>query len=155
MAKLSLIVKAERGSKFPVRNYTRCKACGRPRAYIGKFQLCRICFRVYGNVWRYASFDEYLFASLADVCGGIVGALLCWFLHSHLPLWYSVAIVASFSVGAHVARFCYQHLYRISTKDKNVSKIGVAIVANNNELADGYQAEDAASLKNKNNGTLA
>ena len=21
------------------------KACGRPRAYIGKFQLCRICFR--------------------------------------------------------------------------------------------------------------
>ena len=90
--------------------------------------LCRICFRVYGNVWRYASFDEYLFASLADVCGGIVGALLCWFLHSHLPLWYSVAIVASFSVGAHVARFCYQHLYRISTKDKNVSKIGVAIV---------------------------
>ena len=44
MAKLSLMVKAERGSKFPVRNYTRCKACGRPRAYIGKFQLCRICF---------------------------------------------------------------------------------------------------------------
>ena len=41
MAKLSLMVKAERGSKFPVRNYTRCKACGRPRA----FQLCRICFR--------------------------------------------------------------------------------------------------------------
>ena len=26
-------------------SYTRCKACGRPRAYIGKFQLCRICFR--------------------------------------------------------------------------------------------------------------
>ncbi len=46
MAKLSLMVKAERGSKkFPVRNYTRCKACGRARAYIGKFQLCRICFR--------------------------------------------------------------------------------------------------------------
>ena len=42
MAKLSLMVKAERGSKFPVRNYTRCKACGRPRAYIGKFQLCRM-----------------------------------------------------------------------------------------------------------------
>jgi len=46
MAKLSLMVKAERGDKkFPVRNYTRCKLCGRPRAYIGKFQLCRICFR--------------------------------------------------------------------------------------------------------------
>ena len=45
MAKLSLMVKAARPNKFPVRNYTRCKACGRPRAYIGKFQLCRIGFR--------------------------------------------------------------------------------------------------------------
>ncbi len=45
MAKKSLIVKAERGSKFKVRNYNRCKACGRPRAYIRKFKLCRICFR--------------------------------------------------------------------------------------------------------------
>ena len=46
MAKTSLIVKSARGDKkFPVRNYTRCKACGRARAYIRKFQLCRICFR--------------------------------------------------------------------------------------------------------------
>ena len=45
MAKTSLIVRSLRGSKFKVRNYTRCKACGRARAYIGKFQLCRICFR--------------------------------------------------------------------------------------------------------------
>ncbi len=45
MARTSMIVKAQRGSKFKVRNYTRCKHCGRPRAYMGKFQLCRICFR--------------------------------------------------------------------------------------------------------------
>ncbi len=45
MAKTSMIVKALRGSKFKVRNYTRCKNCGRPRAVIRKFQLCRICFR--------------------------------------------------------------------------------------------------------------
>ncbi len=45
MARTSMIVKAQRGSKFKVRNYTRCKQCGRPRAYMGKFQLCRICFR--------------------------------------------------------------------------------------------------------------
>ncbi len=45
MAKKSLIAKAARGSKFKVRNYNRCQACGRPRAYIGKFKLCRICFR--------------------------------------------------------------------------------------------------------------
>ncbi len=45
MAKKSLIVKSERGSKFAVRNYSRCKVCGRARGYIRKFQLCRICFR--------------------------------------------------------------------------------------------------------------
>ncbi len=45
MAKLSLIAKSERKPKFAVRKYTRCKRCGRPRAYLRKFQLCRICFR--------------------------------------------------------------------------------------------------------------
>ncbi|MBO5790447.1 MAG: polysaccharide biosynthesis protein [Clostridia bacterium] len=94
----------------------------------GTVTLARMLFRVYGNVWRYASFDEYLFASLADVVGGIGGALLCLLFQRHFTLWHCVAIVASFSVGAQVARFCYQHLYRITIKDKNVSKIGVAIV---------------------------
>ena len=45
MAKKSLVVKCERGSKFKVREYNRCKKCGRSRAYIRKYQLCRICFR--------------------------------------------------------------------------------------------------------------
>ncbi len=45
MAKKSLIVKSEQDNQFKVRNYSRCKACGRSRAYIRKFQLCRICFR--------------------------------------------------------------------------------------------------------------
>ena len=45
MAKKSLIVKAARGPKFEVRRYNRCKNCGRSRAFIRKFQLCRICFR--------------------------------------------------------------------------------------------------------------
>ena len=27
------------------RNYNRCKRCGRPRAYLRKFGLCRICLR--------------------------------------------------------------------------------------------------------------
>lgn len=45
MARKSLMVKAERGSKFKVRNYNRCKVCGRRRAYLRKFKVCRICFR--------------------------------------------------------------------------------------------------------------
>ncbi len=45
MAKTSLIVKANRTPKFKVRKYNRCKLCGRPRGFIRRFQLCRICFR--------------------------------------------------------------------------------------------------------------
>ncbi|HAS81305.1 MAG TPA: type Z 30S ribosomal protein S14 [Verrucomicrobia bacterium] len=45
MAKTSLIVKAGREPKFKTRGYTRCERCGRPRAYMRKFHLCRICFR--------------------------------------------------------------------------------------------------------------
>jgi len=28
-----------------VKYRNRCELCGRPRAYIGRFKLCRICFR--------------------------------------------------------------------------------------------------------------
>lgn len=45
MARLALIVKAKRKSKFHVRDYNRCQRCGRPRAYYRKFGLCRLCFR--------------------------------------------------------------------------------------------------------------
>jgi len=45
MAKLSLMIKAKRPPKFKSRAYSRCCRCGRPRGYIRKFQLCRICFR--------------------------------------------------------------------------------------------------------------
>jgi small subunit ribosomal protein S14 len=45
MAKKSLIAKSLRKPKFKVRQYNRCRLCGRPRSYLRKFQLCRICFR--------------------------------------------------------------------------------------------------------------
>ncbi|MBI3072376.1 MAG: type Z 30S ribosomal protein S14 [Deltaproteobacteria bacterium] len=45
MAKTSLRAKAIRPPKFKVRGYTRCPLCGRPRAFIRKFQMCRLCFR--------------------------------------------------------------------------------------------------------------
>jgi len=49
VAKKSLIVKSQRPAKFSSRAYTRCERCGRPRAYIRKFHLCRICFRELAN----------------------------------------------------------------------------------------------------------
>ncbi|MDD4776289.1 MAG: type Z 30S ribosomal protein S14 [Syntrophomonas sp.] len=45
MAKKALIAKQQRNQKFEVRTYNRCKICGRPRAYMRKFGMCRICFR--------------------------------------------------------------------------------------------------------------
>lgn len=45
MAKKCMIVKANKPPKFKVRAKNRCKLCGRPRAYMRKFGICRICFR--------------------------------------------------------------------------------------------------------------
>ncbi len=45
MAKKALIAKQKRTPKFNVRKYNRCRRCGRPRAYMRRFGLCRICFR--------------------------------------------------------------------------------------------------------------
>ncbi|MCB9800189.1 MAG: type Z 30S ribosomal protein S14 [Candidatus Omnitrophica bacterium] len=50
MAKTCLVVKQKRKPKFSVRGYNRCKRCGRPRAYIRKMGLCRICFRELVNL---------------------------------------------------------------------------------------------------------
>ncbi len=49
MAKKSLIAKAKRKPKFKVRGYNRCHLCGRSRAYLRKFGLCRLCFRRLAN----------------------------------------------------------------------------------------------------------
>ncbi|MEE8373104.1 MAG: type Z 30S ribosomal protein S14 [Dehalococcoidia bacterium] len=45
MAKTSKIVKSQRVPKYRVQHRNRCRECGRPRAYIRMFGLCRICFR--------------------------------------------------------------------------------------------------------------
>lgn len=45
MARLAMRVKAKRKPKYPVRSHNRCEICGRPRGYLRKFGICRICFR--------------------------------------------------------------------------------------------------------------
>lgn len=49
MAKKSLVVKSQRKPKYMTRKVRRCLRCGRPRAYMRKFGLCRICFRELAN----------------------------------------------------------------------------------------------------------
>ncbi|MGQ9570129.1 MAG: type Z 30S ribosomal protein S14 [Thermodesulfovibrionales bacterium] len=45
MARICMIEKSKRATKFEVRSHNRCKLCGRPRGYLRKFGICRICFR--------------------------------------------------------------------------------------------------------------
>ena len=45
MAKKSMIAKSQRKPRFGVQKHNRCAVCGRPRGYMRRFALCRICFR--------------------------------------------------------------------------------------------------------------
>jgi small subunit ribosomal protein S14 len=47
MAKTSKIVRETKKLKYATRYKNRCKLCGRPRAYMRRFGLCRHCFREY------------------------------------------------------------------------------------------------------------
>ena len=48
MAKKSMVAKTKRlqeKSKFKARVHIRCNRCGRPRGFMRRFGICRICFR--------------------------------------------------------------------------------------------------------------
>ena len=46
MATTAKIVRETRSLKYAIRKRNRCQLCGRPRGYIRKFALCRLCFRL-------------------------------------------------------------------------------------------------------------
>ncbi|HXI02924.1 MAG TPA: type Z 30S ribosomal protein S14 [Candidatus Saccharimonadales bacterium] len=45
MASTRFFARMEQRPRFQVRWRNRCRCCGRPRAYLRKFALCRLCFR--------------------------------------------------------------------------------------------------------------
>jgi small subunit ribosomal protein S14 len=45
LSRKSALEKAKKEPKFKVRQHNRCPLCGRPRAFIRKFGICRICLR--------------------------------------------------------------------------------------------------------------
>lgn len=49
MATTAKEVREHKKLKYKTRYRNRCKLCGRPRGYIRKFGICRICFREYAN----------------------------------------------------------------------------------------------------------
>ena len=46
MATQAWMAKTRKKPKFGVRQNNRCGRCGRPRGFLRKFRLCRICFRM-------------------------------------------------------------------------------------------------------------
>ena len=45
MATTAKMAREKKTLKFKVRHRNRCQRCGRPRAYLRQFELCRVCFR--------------------------------------------------------------------------------------------------------------
>ena len=45
MATKAWMAKMRKVPKFGVRSRNRCERCGRPRGFLRKFRLCRVCFR--------------------------------------------------------------------------------------------------------------
>lgn len=45
MARLAKIINNNKKLKFEIRKRNRCENCGRPRAFMRMFKLCRVCFR--------------------------------------------------------------------------------------------------------------
>jgi small subunit ribosomal protein S14 len=45
VARASMMAKLLKKPKFKIRHRNRCRRCGRPRGYLRKFQMCRLCFR--------------------------------------------------------------------------------------------------------------
>jgi small subunit ribosomal protein S14 len=45
MATTAKIARESKVLKFKIRHRNRCRLCGRPRGYLRKFALCRLCFR--------------------------------------------------------------------------------------------------------------
>ena len=39
------MIKLRKTPKYSTRNVNRCPLCGRSRAYMRRFDMCRICFR--------------------------------------------------------------------------------------------------------------
>jgi small subunit ribosomal protein S14 len=45
MATQAKMARERKKLKYKVRHRNRCRRCGRPRGYIRKFEMCRICVR--------------------------------------------------------------------------------------------------------------
>lgn len=47
MATTAKEVRETKKLRYQIRHRNRCKLCGRPRGYMRKYGICRLCFREY------------------------------------------------------------------------------------------------------------
>lgn len=45
MTRKALMNKSQKKPKYSTRAYNRCPICGRPRSFLRRYGICRICFR--------------------------------------------------------------------------------------------------------------
>ena len=45
MAKTAMKIKQQRKAKFSTREYTRCRICGRPHAYLRKYGIRELAYK--------------------------------------------------------------------------------------------------------------
>lgn len=72
----------------------------------------RVLFRVYSNIWRYASASTYILIVLSDLTAGILSLLILRLAGFSIGVWTEVAIVAVSTLATLSCRFFYQVIYR-------------------------------------------
>ncbi|MCQ2435993.1 MAG: polysaccharide biosynthesis protein [Clostridia bacterium] len=96
--------------------------------------LSRIVFGTYRNIWRYASYSQYLKMILADFIGGLAAlgtthALRSYdIINGYIGVWQSVSVVVVALIGQIFARLLYQYYRMVQIVPKNASKEPIAIV---------------------------
>ncbi|MCH7729929.1 type Z 30S ribosomal protein S14 [Patescibacteria group bacterium] len=49
MARKAKVVREKKKLRYKTRYMNRCQLCGRPRGYMRRFGLCRLCFREHAH----------------------------------------------------------------------------------------------------------
>ena len=88
----------------------------------------RIAFRIYYNMWRYASVGVYLKMICADLSGGLFGLVLTSFLRLSIPLSVGVLCVGGTLLATLLNRLIYRQLSGRSVSLDRSQSINVAIV---------------------------
>jgi len=91
--------------------------------------LSRCVFKVYANIWRYASAQTYLMTVISDAVGGFIALMLSYVWKIPVGGWRSISVVTLFCLATLSTRFTYQWLYQhLKQTSREGHKIGVAIV---------------------------